>query len=53
MLDLRGVLIILMPRKLVQADQNAMINHITTEKIMALTGENDQKPVQVDSATQP
>lgn len=53
MLDPTGIVIILMPLKLFQAEQNNMINHIPTGKAIALTGENNQKPTQVDIATQP
>ncbi len=41
-----GVVIILMPLKLLQAEQNSMINRITNGKAIALTGENNHKGVQ-------
>ena len=34
-----------MPLKLLQADQNSMINLISSGKAIALTGENNQKAV--------
>lgn len=52
MLDPTGVVIILMPPKLLQVKQNAMINRILTGKAFALTGDNNPKPVQVEIATQ-
>lgn len=41
-----GVVIILMPLKLLQAEQNAMINRLPKGKAIALTGENNQKETQ-------
>ena len=41
-----GVVIILMPLKLLQAEQNAMINRIPIGKAIALTGNNNQKETQ-------
>lgn len=46
MFDPTGVVIILMPLTLLQAEQNSMINQITSGKAIALTGENNQKAVQ-------
>lgn len=45
--DPTGVVIILMPLKLLQAEQNNMINRIATGKAIALTGENNQKVLPV------
>lgn len=45
MLDPTGIVFILMPLKLLQAEQIAMINCISTEKAIALTDENNQKAV--------
>lgn len=50
--DPTGVVIILMPLKLLQAEQNNMINRIATGKAIALTGENNQKVVQKSIASQ-
>ena len=44
--DPTSVVIILMPLKLLQAKENLMINHISSRKAIALTGENNQKAVQ-------
>ena len=52
MLDPTGVVLILMPLKLLQAEQNAMINLIPNGKAIALTGENNQKDVQHAIATE-
>lgn len=41
-----GVVIILMPLKLLQAEQNSLINRIFFGKAITLTGENNQKAVQ-------
>lgn len=41
-----GIVIILMPLKLLQAKQNTMINRISNGKAIALIGENNQKAVQ-------
>lgn len=46
MYDPTGIVIILMPFKLLQAEQNNMINRIANGKAIALTGENNQKVVQ-------
>lgn len=46
MFDPAGVVIILMPLKLLQAEQNSMINRIASGKAIALTGDNNQKAVQ-------
>lgn len=51
MLDPTGVVIILMPLKLFQVEQNAMINCIPTGKAIALTGNNNNKQMQEDVAT--
>lgn len=40
-----GVVIILIPLKLLQAEQNSMINCIASGKAIALTGENNDKGV--------
>lgn len=45
-LDLTGVVLILMPFKLLQVKQNVIINCIPTKKAIALTGENNQKAIQ-------
>lgn len=45
MFEPTGVVIILMPLKLLQAEQNSLINRITSGKAIALTGENNQKAV--------
>lgn len=42
-----GVVIILMPLKLLQAEQNSMINRIINEKAIALTDKNNQRAVQM------
>lgn len=47
-----GVVIILMPLKLLQAEQNSMINRIASEKAIALTGKNNNKAVQQAIACQ-
>lgn len=52
MLHLTGVVIILIPLKLRQAEQKAMINCIPSKKAIALTEKNNHKPVQLDIATQ-
>lgn len=46
MFEPTGVIIILMPLKLLQAEQNSLINRIASGKVIALTGENNQKSVQ-------
>ncbi len=46
MWDPTDVVIILMPSKLLQAEQNAMINKIPQGKAIALTGENNQQKTQ-------
>lgn len=46
MLNPTGVVVILMPLKLLQAKQNSMINCIPNGKAIALTGENNLKAVQ-------
>lgn len=46
MFEPTGIVIILMPLKLLQAEQNTMINRIPNGKAIALTGENNQKAVQ-------
>ena len=46
MFEPTGVVIILMPLKLLQAEQNSLINRIASGKAIALTGENNQKAVQ-------
>lgn len=46
MLDPTGVVFILMPLKLLQAEQNGMINRVPTGKAIALARENNQKSVQ-------
>lgn len=51
MLDPTGVVIILMPLKLLQEEQNAMINQISNGRAIALTGENNQKATQQFIAT--
>lgn len=51
-LDLTDIVIILMPLKLLQAEQNAMINCILNGKAIALTGENNLKAVQQAIATE-
>lgn len=43
MFEPTGIVIILMPLKLLQVEQNAMINCIPNGKAIALTGENNQK----------
>lgn len=50
--ELSGVVIILMPLKLLQAKQNTMINQIAQGKAIALTGENNQKDVQKSITSQ-
>lgn len=45
MFEPTGIVIILMPLKLLQAEQNTMINRIPNGKAIALTGENNQKAV--------
>ncbi len=50
MWDPTGVVIILMPLKLLQAKQNTMINQIPQSKAIALTGENNQQKTQQSSA---
>lgn len=52
MMDPAGLIIILMPLKLLQAEQNAMINQISNGKAIALTGENNQKHTQIQIAMQ-
>ena len=52
MLDPTGVVLILMPLKLLQAEQNSMINCIPNGKAIALTGENNHKVVQQAIATE-
>lgn len=52
MVDPTGVVLILMPLKLLQAEQNSMINCIPNGKAIALTGENNQKAVQQAIATE-
>lgn len=47
-----GVVIILIPFKLLQAEQNAIINRIARGKVIALTEENNQKDVQKSIANQ-
>lgn len=47
-----GVVIILMPLKLLQAEQNSMINRIASGKAIALTGEDNHKAVQQSIARQ-
>lgn len=47
-----GVVIILIPLKLLQAKQNTMINQIAQGKAIALTGENNQKDVQKSITSQ-
>ena len=51
MFDPTGVVIILMSLKLLQAEQNSMINQIASGKAIALTGDNNQKAVQQSVAT--
>lgn len=46
-----GVVIVLMPLKLLQAEQNAMINRIPNGKAIALIGENNQQSTQREIAT--
>ena len=46
MFNLTGVVITLMPLKLLQAEQNSMINRIASGKAIALIGENNNKAVQ-------
>lgn len=46
MFEPTGVVIILMPLKLLQAEQNSLINQIASGKAIALTEENNQKSVQ-------
>lgn len=41
-----GVMIVLMPLKLLQGEQNAIINQIPNGKAIALTGENNQPSTQ-------
>lgn len=50
--DPTGVVIILIPLKLLQAEQNSMINCISSGKAIALTGENNQKAVQQSIGSQ-
>ena len=52
MFHLTGVVIILMPLKLLQAEQNSMINRIASRKAIALTEENNNKAVQQAIACQ-
>lgn len=46
MLDPTGVVLILMPLKLLHDEQNAMINQVPTGETIALTGENNRKSLQ-------
>ncbi len=43
--NLTGVVIILIPLKVFQAEQNSMINRISRRKAIALTGKNNQKVI--------
>ena len=52
MLNPTGVVLILMPLKLLQAEQNSIINRISNGKAIALTGENNLKAVQQAIATE-
>lgn len=45
-----GVLLVLMPLKLLQAEQRALINRFPTEKAIVLNGENNQKDMQLEIA---
>lgn len=40
------VIIVLMPLKLLQAEQNSIINRVASSKAIALTGDNNQKATQ-------
>ncbi len=51
MSDPTGIVIILMPLKSLQAEQNLMINFIPQGKSMTLTGKNNLKNVQQEIAT--
>lgn len=46
MFEPTGIVIIFMPLKLLQAEQNSLINQIASGKAIALTRENNQKAVQ-------
>lgn len=46
-----GVVIVLIPSKLLQEKQNAMINRIPNSKAITLTGENNQQSTQRKIAT--
>ena len=52
MFEPTGVVIILIPLKLLQAEQNSLINQIASGKAIALTGKNNQKAVQQSIARQ-
>lgn len=45
-----GVVLILMPLKLLQAEQSLMINRIPTSKAFVLNGKNNQKHIQKEAA---
>lgn len=46
-----GVVLILMPLKLLQAEQSEMINQLPNGKALVLNGENNQKHVHKQAAT--
>ena len=50
MMPQTGVVLTLMPLKLLQAEQSEMINHLPHGKAIVLNGENNQKHVQDDIA---
>lgn len=52
MFEPTGVVIILMSLKFLQAEQNSLINWIASKKAITLTGENNQKAVQLSIARQ-
>ena len=51
MIDLACLVIVLMPLKLFQAEENAVINQIPNDKAIVLTGENNQKHTQIQIGT--
>lgn len=46
----KGVVIILISLKLLQVEQNVIINQVSNGKAIALTGENNQKQTQLEIA---
>ena len=52
MYNLTSVVIILIPFKLLQGEQNSLINRISTGKTIVLTGKKNQKVVQKSIGSQ-